>query len=515
MGCPIMTQNDFDYSDVQGLVRFGYAKMRAASYALLRVKDPAVARSWLGAACAAGRVTTAETMKPPPPTAMQVAFTAAGLKALGVRPSIIAGFSPEFLAGMAEENRARRLGDIESNAASNWKWGYAASAPDLMVMFFAEPAHLIDFIEGSKGNEWRQSFEELGWLGTADLDGVEPFGFSDGISQPEIDWGQQRDVISPQIDYSNVVALGEFLLGYRNEYGKYTNRPLINVDPASRGLLNAEDAPEKKDVGRNGTYLVLRQLRQDVRGFWQFAYRQANKNASEAEKIAVAFVGRTRKGSPLVPPQGQSIPGIGPDPDEICLNQFTFANDPTGVRCPFGAHVRRANPRNTDYPGRPKGLKKLITMFGFGPKGFRDDLMSAVRFHRILRRGREYGPELLPENAFADAPPNDPERGLHFICVNANISRQFEFLQNAWMNSSKFSGLTGESDPLLGNRQPIPGCPVTSDFTKPEDGGVRRLVSDVPQFVTVRGGAYFFLPSLRTLRFFAGAGNAQECSPLV
>jgi hypothetical protein len=103
-------------------------------------------------------------------------------------------------------------------------------------------------------------------------------------------------------------------------------------------------------------------------------------------------------------------------------------------------------------------------MLGFGPRGFRDDLMSPVRFHRILRRGREYGPELFPQNALGPKPPDDPERGLHFICLNANISRQFEFLQNAWINSTKFSGLTGESDPLLGNRQPIPGCPVTSDL---------------------------------------------------
>jgi len=500
MGCPSMKQSEVDYSDVQGLVRFGYGKMTEASYALLRVKDAAAAGSWLRAA----RITSAEVMKSPPPTAMQVAFTAPGLQALGVRPSVIADFSPEFLAGIAEGNRARRLGDVESNAASQWEWGHATSVPDLMVMFFAEPKGLDALVQDSKGNGWSEAFEELRWLGTADLDGIEPFGFADGISQPKIDWEQQRDVISDQLDYSNVVALGEFLLGYRNEYDKYTNRPLIDADQASGGLLNAEDAPEKKDVGRNGTYLVMRQLRQDVRGLWQFAYRHANENMSEAEKIVAAFVGRTRKGSPLVPPQEQPIPGVGPDPDEVCQNQFTFAKDPTGVRCPFGAHLRRANPRNTDYPGRPTRLAKLITMFGFGPKGFRDDLMSAVRFHRILRRGREYGPELLPENALLPAPPDDPERGLHFICLNANISRQFEFLQNAWINSTKFSGLTGESDPLLGNREAIPGCPFTGDFTRPEDGGVRRRVSGLPQFVTVRGGAYFFLPSLRSLRFFAG-----------
>ncbi len=104
------------------------------------------------------------------------------------------------------------------------------------------------------------------------------------------------------------------------------------------------------------------------------------------------------------------------------------------------------------------------------------------------------------------------QRGLHFICLNANISRQFEFVQNAWMASTKFSGLTGESDPLLGNRQPIPGCPVTHHFTLQRDGGLRRRVTGLPQFVTVRGGAYFFLPSLRALRYFAGAAPAHKDS---
>jgi len=499
-----MTQSEVDFSDVQGLVCFGYKLMTEASYALLRVKNVAAARSWLRSAA----ITSAVAMNPPPSTAMQVAFTAGGLDALGVSASVRAGFSPEFLAGITEESRSRRLGDVGSDAPSQWSWGYSASVPHLVVMFFAVPGRLQAFIQNSTGNGWKEAFEELRWLDTANLGGVEPFGFADGISQPQIDWAQQRDTTSGQIDYSNVVALGEFLLGYRNEYNKYTNRPLIDADSATAGLLPAEDAPDKKDVGRNGTYLVVRQLRQDVRSFWQFISRQASGNAVEVENLAAALVGRTRAGDPLVPLQEQAIPGIGTQPDQIRQNQFTFDKDPSGRGCPFGAHVRRGNPRNTDYPGRPTSLvARIITMLGFGPKGFRDDLMSSVRFHRILRRGREYGPELSPSDALAPAPPDDPERGLHFICLNANILRQFEFLQNAWIMNTKFSALTGESDPLLGNREPIPPFPATDDFTRQEDGGLRRRVSGLPQFVTVRGGAYFFLPSLRALRYFAGAGN--------
>ena len=128
--------------------------------------------------------------------------------------------------------------------------------------------------------------------------------------------------------------------------------------------------------------------------------------------------------------------------------------------------------------------------------------MSSVRFHRILRRGREYGPGLSPSDALTPAPPDDPERGLRFLCLNANISRQFEFLQNAWVMNTEFSGLTGESDPLLGNRQTTSAGEATDSFTRQKGEGLRCRVSGVPQFVTVRGGAYFFLPSLRTLRYF-------------
>jgi deferrochelatase/peroxidase EfeB len=101
---------------------------------------------------------------------------------------------------------------------------------------------------------------------------------------------------------------------------------------------------------------------------------------------------------------------------------------------------------------------------------------------------------------------------LHFICLNGNILRQFEFLQNAWIANTKFDAMSGESDPLLGNRQPIWGCPVTNDFNIPKGDGLRQRVSGLEQFVTVRGGAYFFLPGLRVLRYFAqiGAPSAQS-----
>ena len=500
MGGAAMTYSMVDYADVQGLVRFGYGRMTSASYALVRVKNVAAAKAWLRAA----PVTNAMEQRPPPTTALQIAFTAPGLKELGLPKSVMEGFSREFRTGMSKKFRARLLGDVGRNARKHWHWGGPGSEPHLLVMFFAEPEHFDSFVQSTKGNTWSDAFEEVIWLDTSNLDGDEPFGFADGISQPQIDWEQQLERPCTQLEYTNVVALGEFLLGYRNEYGKFTDRPLLDPDAANAELLAAVDAPAKKDLGRNGTYLVMRQLEQDVREFWKFLYEQAGGNLAEADQLGAKMVGRTRAGDPLVPIQAEPIPGT--EPRTVKQNQFTYEADPAGARCPFGAHIRRANPRNSDFPERRIGaLRKLIIMLGFGPKGFYDDLTSSVRFHRILRRGREYGSELSPEQTLQPPAAEELPRGLHFICLNANIARQFEFLQNAWIASTKFAGLTGESDPLLGNRKPIPGCPVTGNFKMPSDGTLPRRVSGLPQFVIVKGGAYFFLPSLRALRYFARA----------
>jgi Dyp-type peroxidase family len=495
-----MKKGEIDFADVQGLVRFGYGKMTKARYELLRIKDAAAARTWLRSA----PVTNSTYLEPPPKTALNVALTAPGLEALGVSGSVIEGFSHEFRTGMSRDYRARQLGDVGRNAPEYWDWGNTNSVPHVLVMFFAEPEHFDAHVQTAIGTLWNEAFEVMRSLGTGDLDGIEPFGFVDGISQPTIDWEQRRETPTTQWEYSDVVALGEFLLGYPNEYGKLTERPLLEPDPGNSTLPHAVDQPEKKDLGRNGTYLVMRQLSQDVRKFWQFNYQQSAGDPAEAEKLAALMVGRRRNGDPLVEPQSLPIPGIGRDPFKIRQNGFTFNKDASGSRCPFGAHVRRANPRNADFPEPPSSLlKKLLTILGLDSRRFREDVTSSVRFHRILRRGREYGEELKPEDALSPVSAEEQERGLHFICLNANIGRQFEFLQNAWIASSKFSALTGETDPLLGNREPIPGCPVTSDFNIPREGRLRRRISDVPQFVTVRGGAYFFLPGLSALRYFA------------
>jgi deferrochelatase/peroxidase EfeB len=498
-----------DYADIQGIVRFGYGKMTEAAYLLARIRDASAARAWLRTA----PVSNAVAVAPPPTTALQIAFSAPGLAALGVAPSIVDQFSHEFRGGMTDGNRARRSGDVGDNAPASWEWGWdgnaAAPTPHVVFLTFAQPDNggLDAFIGRTMSDDWARGFELLHRLDTNDIGGIEPFGFADGISQPTIDWDQRRDPTAACIDYGNLVALGEFVLGYRNEYGKYTDRPLIDArsNGASGELPDADDAPGKKDVGRNGTYLVIRQLEQDVRGFWRFVHARADEagDPSHMERLSAAFVGRARDGRPLADIEDAAIEGIGTDAQSVALNQFTFERDPSGAKCPFGSHVRRVNPRNSDFAGHPTGLKKLLAMLGLGRRAFREDLTSSVRFHRVLRRGREYGPALAPADALQPAPPDDPKRGLHFLCINANISRQFEFLQNAWVMNTKFSGLTGASDPLLGNRAPLPGCPATDGFVLEADGAARQRVTGLPRFITVRGGGYFFLPSLRAIRFFA------------
>jgi Dyp-type peroxidase family len=490
-----------DYRDVQGLVRFGYKHLKAARYAVVTVQDRAAARAWLRQA----PVTTAEYVQPPPSHALHVAMSAAGLAALGVPVGVRAAFSPEFLGGMADEHRARRLGDTGTNAPDHWCWGGRAGVPHLVVLFFArEFADLDACVSRLMGPAFENAFRVQQWLDTSDQDGIEPFGFADGLSQPAVDWDQQTDPDSRKLDYSNVSALGEFVLGYANEYGKFTDRPVVAADASSAALPPALDDPGKKDVARNGSYLVFRQLRQDVRLFWQFAHRVSGRDPVAMERLAAAFVGRTRSGEPLVPAADRVIDGSGSRYEQVRLNQFTFDDDPRGVTCPFGAHIRRSNPRNTDYPGRPAGLKKILAALGASSKGFRDDLISPVRFHRILRRGREYGPELSPTDALTPAPPADePERGLHFMCFNANIGRQFEFLQNAWLVNTTFADLKGETDPLVGVRQ-MPGCPAADLFTWPREGAPAERVTGLPQFVTVKGGEYFFLPGVSALRYLSG-----------
>ncbi|WP_341676224.1 hypothetical protein [Niveibacterium sp. SC-1] len=482
-----------DYEDIQGLVRFGYKHLTQASFLLLRITQREAAQAWLAAA----PVLDAQERKPLPQTALQVALTREGLEALGVPPEVLTGFSAEFLAGMASDAaRSRRLGDIGQNAPSGWQWGAPTRMPHVLVMLYAVPGELPAFEQSIRAG-CEAGFELVDRLATSDMDGTEPFGFIDGISQPEPDWERQRPVEdATRFDYTNVACLGEFLLGYPNEYGAYTDRPLLDRAADAVGILpRAEDASDCADLGRNGSYLVMRQLRQEVEVFWQYLDHQAHGDAALRQQWAEAMVGRRL--------DGRSLVAEGPvAPDK--LNDFDYRGDPRGLRCPLGAHVRRANPRNADLPGdEPGPFTQLLRTLGFDPVLLAQDRVASTRFHRLLRRGREYGVARTIAQAVAGTPAPDAETGLHFICLGANIARQFEFVQNAWIAGTHFDGLRSEGDPLLGHRQPGPDGSATDCFSLPDASGPDQRLCGLPAFVRVIGGAYFFLPGIRALRFLA------------
>ncbi len=494
-----------DFNDLQGLVRFGHAHLSEARFLLLNVIDAEAARSWLRTA----PVTTAATVNQLPDHALQIAFTAPGLRALEVDESVIGGFSEEFVAGMTgDDNRSRRLGDVGNNNPEHWDWGGTPTeTPHLVLMLYTRAGGMEMWQDQVQGPGFSTAFQLHTGLETIMSGPREPFGFVDGISQPKIDWQHNLSTDLHERDrYVNLLAVGEVVLGYPNEYGLYTARPLLDpvLDPHAQQLPVAEDQPELRDLGCNGAYLVLRQLGQDVPGFWQFVDRAAGADVEQRERLAAAMVGRQRDGSQLVDPAQEPVKGIEGDGPRARANNFTFDNDPHGQLCPIGSHIRRANPRTGDFPVGVSGMiTRLVRIFGFGRRHPQDDLVASARFHRILRRGRAYGPALPSEEAVKpDAPVDD--RGLQFVCLGANISRQFEFVQNAWLMSAKFAGLPTESDPLLGNREPLLNGEATDRFTLPQADGPTRCITGLPQFVTVRGGAYFFMPGIKALHYIAG-----------
>lgn len=495
------TAMKFEFSDLQALLRFGHGNLSGSCFMLLNIADAVTAKHWLAEA----HISDAAKKDPRPQTALQIAFSVEGLRVLGLRPSIINGFSDAFLTGMAgDAGRSRRLGDVADNAPHNWEWGGTSNPmPHLLLLLYAREEELPGWIETVETAQFSRAFNLVKMLPTGKLRKTEPFGFADGISQPVIDWQRLQSTDLHQRDrYSNLLATGEIVLGYPNEYGRYTDRPLIDPgeDQDAAVLPYAEDQPALRDFGRNGSYLVIRQLHQDVPGFWQYVDRESGSVAEKCQQLAAAMVGRERDGTPLVHPSENPIPGTSPDDH---TNHFTYEADPAGLRCPIGSHIRRANPRTGDFPpGVTGSLSRMLSRLGFGQSRKDSDLIASTRFHRLLRRGRPYGPQLRPEEALQPDAPTD-ERGLQFIALMGNITRQFEFIQNAWSMSSTFGGVQQERDPLLGIRSPLLHGGATDTFSHPAQSGPRQINCGLPHFVTVRGGGYFFMPGLRALRYLS------------
>jgi Dyp-type peroxidase family len=357
----------------------------------------------------------------------------------------LATFPEEFRQGMAA--RAAILGDTGKNHPDNWLDGLASQELHAAVILFTRDAEARE--------RWKTVHEKLvarcagvAVLSALDLEASPPldyahdhFGYRDRLSQPVIEGSGEE----PTPGSGAPLKAGEFILGYPDEAGPPANLPQPEV------------------LSRNGSFMAYRRLEEHVGAFRRFL-REHGDTREEQELVAAKLMGRWRSGAPLVLAPDRDDPELGADP--LRNNDFNYATmDPHGYAVPLGTHMRRMNPRDT---------------------------AANMNRHRMMRRGATYGPP-LPE----DAPEDGAERGIAAFIICASLIRQFEFAQNVWANDRNFHGLGNERDPIIGNHD------GTLEYKIPKRP-IRKTIAGLPAFTTVRGGAYFFLPGIKALRYLAG-----------
>ena len=454
--------------------------------------------------------------------AMNIAFSNTGLQRLGLDrirhtdngkiSSALDSFPAAFRSGMTSRDRKQILHDVDKNDSDHWDWGSGDSVDAVLLIYAKDKAALKNQLKIEEAGLARSGVKLVKTLRTKMLPKdathmTEAFGFRDGVSQPVIKGGgKYHEGANPL----HVVEPGEFILGYEDNAGYHPATPVVNAHaPGAHFLPSLPDKmPDRfpafssdpnyapKDLGRNGSFLVIRQLQQNDTKFASYLERQARILRARygldhitPEWLGAKLVGRWKDGSSLFrhPAQsksaGSDYPSTESEKDENCNadnvpgskkdsssskddtsdNDFLpGVDDPQGLRCPYGAHVRRVNPRDSLAPGSKKQIE-------------------ISNRHRILRRGRPY--------------ENNKEKGLLFMCLNSNIERQFEFIQQTWLNSTTFHGLRDETDTLARHF-------AGGSFTIPTSAGPVRMKS-LQSFVRVKGGGYFFMPSRAAIRFLA------------
>ena len=423
-----------------------------------------------------------------------------GLSAEGGLDALPAAFR------MTMGGRARLLGD-EASAVPHWRFSDVAAQPNgahaIMILYGHEEglAHgdLVAGHEQLLAHFGGERIHAVPCTGAATPGGkisleYEHFGFRDGISQPVIA-GTRR--AANHAAPGDLVAAGEILIGYRNNQGYLPitiavgperdpacELPTISASDTNRypWYGNRSCAFEPRDFGRNGTFMAVRQLDQDVDGFWAQADDVSRRLAHDyprlsdlpghklsKEWVAARIIGRWPNGTPLVGNPNEASRRAS----EQNGNDFTYGvDDPRGLSCPLGAHIRRTNPRDSQEPGD-------------------EDERRITNRHRLLRRGRAY-------KYAADGTGQAEKTGLLFIALGADLERQFEFVQRTWANSTVFHGLVDEHDPLLGPGQGAATTAAAGYFTIPTVAGPIRL-NGIKPYVSVRGGGYFFVPSRSAL----------------
>jgi deferrochelatase/peroxidase EfeB len=209
--------------------------------------------------------------------------------------------------------------------------------------------------------------------------------------------------------------------------------------------------------------MAYRRLQEHVGAFREFLRQHGGPTRHGQELLAAKLIGRWRSGAPLVLAPERDDPGLAGDPQRN--NNFDYAKmDPHGYAVPLGAHIRRLNPRDT---------------------------VVNIQRRRLIRRGATYG-HPLPEGASEDG----IDRGIAAFVLCASLVRQFEFAQNVWINDPNFKELGNERDPIIGTQN------GTFDMTIPRRP-IRKKITGLPAFTTLKGGAYFFLPGINALRYLA------------
>ena len=453
---------------------------------------------------------------------MTLALSAEGLKRMGLadlryshqgyESNTLASFPEAFVSGMANDERARILGDAGESHPEHWRWH--SSDPDTSHwQVSAKPSHALILMYGKTRcalepqviAEKARLRDQFGFdVGPSIImrdipedisEFREPFGFRDGVSQPILE-GTKR--ARGEEGSLHVVKPGEFILGYPDNRGDFPHSPVVAQSPAVMADLekqptgapnrfpdfNESGAGQVLDFGRNGSFLVMRQFKQytaEMKTYLESKAIQLNIDYPglniTANWLAAKIVGRQKNGVSLL-----ADPSVAENPDRMPDNDFLFGTeDPQGLKCPYGAHVRRANPRDS-----------------LSPKS--EYQVEISNRHRLLRRGRTYVSDRARASCNqADPKPDDPADGLLFMCFNSDLERQFEFVQQTWMSARIVHGLEDERDPLITPRR---DAESVGTFTIPTAFGPIQL-RDLPSFVSVVNGGYFFVPGRAALRFLS------------